>query len=181
MPVSEEIYRQLALEDPEGHWELRGGCLRRKPDMTLDHNRITRDLFFDLRRQLDPEVFDVVINMGQVRLPGGSYYIPDVYVVPVAMQRELRGRPVLEAYEGPLPLVVEVWSPSTGEYDVETKLHDYQQRGDLEIWRVHPYDRTVTTWVRQLYGAYEKTIYGEGVVRPSALPSVAIDLPMLFR
>jgi Uma2 family endonuclease len=181
MPVSEKIYRELALEDPEGHWELRHGCLRRKPDMTLDHNRVTRELFFALRQQLNPKEFDVIINMGQVRLPGGSYYIPDVYVVPVAMQRELRGRPALEAYEGPLPLVVEVWSPSTGDYDVETKLRDYQQRGDLEIWRLHPYDRTLTTWVRRPDGTYEETIYADGVVSPSALPGVAIDLPPLFR
>lgn len=180
MPVSQQTYYQIALEDPEGHWELRHGCLRRKPDMTLDHNSLTRELYFTLRQQLDRSSFDVSVNMGQVRLSAHSYYIPDVYVIPVELQRPLRGQRVLEAYDSPLPLVIEVWSPSTGEYDVETKLREYQQRGDLEIWRVHPYDRTVTAWIRQPDGSYHETLYSGGTVRPTALPGVVVDLDMLF-
>jgi hypothetical protein len=33
--------------------------------------------------------------------------------------------------------VVEVWSRSTGAYDVETKLQGYREHGDAEIL-VHP-------------------------------------------
>jgi len=97
------------------------------------------------------------------------------------VERSLRGRPgTLEYYEGPLPLVVEIWSPSTGDYDVDAKLPQYQQRGDLEIWRLHPYERTLTTWVRQPDGRYVKVVHTGGVVRPGALPNVAIDLEALF-
>jgi Uma2 family endonuclease len=53
------------------------------------------------------------------------------------MAARLRGDE-LELYVEPLPLVVEVWSPSTGQYDVDEKLPEYQRRGDLEIWRFHP-------------------------------------------
>jgi Uma2 family endonuclease len=77
-------------------------------------------------------------------------------------------------------LVVEVWSPSTGGYDIEAKLTEYQLRGDLEIWRVHPFERTVTTWIRQLDSGYLETLHGSGVVRPVVLPGVAIDLDALF-
>ena len=63
---------------------------------------------------------------------------------------------VLEVYDQPLPLVVEVWSRSTGDYDVEEKLAVYQQRGDLEIWRIHPYERTLTAWRRLPDGSYER-------------------------
>jgi Uma2 family endonuclease len=76
--------------------------------------------------------------------------------------------------------VVEIWSPSTGDYDLKEKLTAYQQRGDLEIWRLHPYERTLTTWVRQSDGSYEETLYREGIVKPAALPNVAIDLAALF-
>lgn len=92
----------------------------------------------------------------------------------------MRGRPGLEVYEGPLPLVVEVWSPSTGEYDVDTKLPEYQRRGDLEIWRLHPFDRTLIAWRRQPDGSYSESQYTGGTVRPVALPGVAIDLDTLF-
>ena len=69
---------------------------------------------------------------------------------------------VLEVYDQPLPLVVEVWSRSTGDYDVEEKLAVYQQRGDLEIWRIHPYERTLTAWRRLPDGSYEETIHQRG-------------------
>jgi Uma2 family endonuclease len=77
-------------------------------------------------------------------------------------------------------LVVEVWSRSTGEYDVEEKLAAYQQRGDLEIWRIHPYERTLTAWRRLPDGSYDETIHQEGVVSVAALPGVEINLTALF-
>ncbi len=35
-----------------------------------------------------------------------------------------------------------------GRVDVESKLPDYRRRGDLEVWRIHPYERTLTAWRR---------------------------------
>ncbi len=180
MPVSEQTYRQLASEDPEGHWELHRGLLRRKPEMTLEHNQIASELFFTLRRQLDRRRYDVRANMGHVRLSAQNFYIPDVLVIPVELQQPLRGRPVLEAYEAPLPLVVEVWSPSTGDYDVDVRVREYQRRADLEIWRIDPYERTLTAWRRQPDGSYTASSYGGGTVHLIALPDVAVDLDALI-
>lgn len=192
MPVSEQTYLDLALQDPEGHWELYCGRPRRKPGMTLEHNRAASELHYALRRQLDPAQFDVRANMGHLRLPGQSYYIPDVLVIPIELQVPLRGTRGLETYAAPLPLVVEVWSASAGDYDVEVKLQEYQLRGDLEIWRLHPYDRTLISWRpagagrpdtsgrRQPDGSYVERLHTEGLVRPLALPNVVIDLGTLF-
>ena len=79
-----------------------------------------------------------------------------------------------------MPLVVEVWSPSTGDYDVEEKLREYQRRGDLEIWRIHPYERTLTRWQRQPDGSYQESLIRTGSVHPAALPAVSIELDSLF-
>jgi len=76
--------------------------------------------------------------------------------------------------------VVEVWSPSTGDYDVDAKLPEYHRRGDQEIWRIHPYERMLTAWRRQPDGSYTETVYTGGVVHPLAFPVVAIDLDTLF-
>jgi Uma2 family endonuclease len=104
-----------------------------------------------------------------------------VLVVPIALTESLRGRPdVLEVYAEPLPLVVEVWSPSTGSYDVGEKLQQYQRRGDAEIWPIHPYERTLTAWRRQPDGTYTETLYTEGSVQPASLPGVSIALADLF-
>jgi hypothetical protein len=45
---------------------------------------------------------------------------------------------------------------------------------------VHPYERTLTSWRRQPDGSYAETVHREGIVKPGALPGVAIDLEMLF-
>ena len=42
--VSEETFRQLALEDPESHWELHRGFLCQKPPMTVEENQVACDL-----------------------------------------------------------------------------------------------------------------------------------------
>ena len=122
------------------------------------------------------------LNSARATRPESTYYVPDVSVIPIALTELLRGRAdVLEAYRQALPLVVEVWSPSTGTYDVDEKLPEYQRRGDLEIWRIHPYERTLTVWVRQPDGSYDESVYRGGVVRPAALPDVEIDLDVLFQ
>jgi Uma2 family endonuclease len=79
-----------------------------------------------------------------------------------------------------MPLVVEVWSRSTGRYDVEEKLREYQERGDLEIWRIHPYERTLIVWQRRSDGSYRDTRYRDGEVRPAFLPNVTVTLETLF-
>ena len=180
MPVSEKTYRKVALEDREGHWELHHGELRRKPEMSYDHNELTTRLFVQLAQQIDWITYNVRANMGTVRRSPQSYYIPDVYVFPTELGQAQRGRRGLETYSVPLPLVVEVWSPSTGDFDVETKFQEYRARGDREIWRIHPYDRTLTAWRRQPDGTYDETVYRSGAVQPVALPNITIDLDTLF-
>jgi Uma2 family endonuclease len=63
---------------------------------------------------------------------------------------------------------------------VKAKLPIYQQRGDAEIWLIHPYDRLVTVWRRQLDGTYESSIHDAGVIELLALPGVVIDVAELF-
>jgi Uma2 family endonuclease len=179
--ISGETYERRALAEPDRKWELRDGVLREKPGMTFAHNWLEMKLGYMLMSQLDWSVYQVRIDAGRVRRPSATYFIPDVFVLPTAYTISLRDRSdVLEVYDLPLPLVVEVWSRSTGDYDVEEKLAVYRTRGDLEIWRIHPYEQTLTAWRRQPDGSYEETIFREGVVTPTALPGVAIDLAALF-
>ena len=181
MPVSAETYERVAQEDPDGKWELVCGRLRRKPIMTVEHNQVQRILTRLLGLQLDPREYAVDMDATRLRISTGLYYVPDVCVIPMALIRRLRERRgTFEVYDDPMPLVVEVWSPSTGEYDVEQKLREYQLRGDREIWRIHPYERTLTAWRLQPDGTYTETLYTGGTVHPVALPNVTITLADLF-
>lgn len=181
MPVTEKTYEQLALEDPDGQWELFCGKLRSKPPMTHAHNTLGFELAYVLRQQLDPREFETKFNAGRARVSATSSFIPDVIVVPRGLTEGLRMRDdLLESYPAPLPLVVEVWSPSTGDYDVETKFPGYMDRGDLEVWRLHPYERTLTRWVRKEDGTYAESLITSGRIRLAAIPRVSVNLDALF-
>lgn len=185
MAVSEATYERVALEDPTGGWELVCGRLRAKPGMTTEHGQTIRRLDLRLAVQLEglaPGAYEISAGTAKLRIPTGSYYIPDLCVLPMEFVRrkrqELPGR--LEVYDEPMPLVVEVWSPSTGDYDVEQKLRDYQQRRDTEIWRIHPYEKTLTAWRRRSDGGYDETTYRGGSVQPVGLPGVTIEIERLL-
>jgi Uma2 family endonuclease len=181
MPVSEKRYIQLALEDPEGNWELVDGCPRKKPFMTWEHGHTARKLTHMLNVQLNLDEWEVVHDSGKVRRNERNYFQPDVCVVPMELIRRTFTRPgMFEAYSEALPLVVEVWSKSTGEYDVTDKLGDYKRRGDFEIWLLHPYEHTLRAWRRQPDGSYVEEVYRGGKVQPRFLPNVTIDLDRLW-
>jgi len=182
MPVSEETFERVALEDPDGKWELHCGRLRSKPGMTAKHNSIGDRLAFRLQQQLAVEAYRVTGDRAYVRMSATRTYIPDVAVIPLSLvQRMEREQPTgLEVYPEPLPLVVEVWSPSTGDNDLTDKLLGYQQRGDAEIWLLRHQERTLRAFVREPDGTYTEHIHHGGIVRPHALPTVAIDLDELF-
>jgi len=185
MAVAQRIdpatYEHLAVRDEYRFVELRDGVLVEKPPVSFLHAWTIEGLTDDLRRQLDRRAF--VVFSGSVRLrAAASYLVPDIVVVPADLARALvRRDPHRPAvYDEPVPLVVEVWSPSTGSYNLDAKIPTYRTRGDREIWRPHPYERTLTAWVRRDDGSYAETVVVGGVVESVALPGVRVDLGTLF-
>jgi Uma2 family endonuclease len=180
-PISLRDYEALAARDPSGQWELWDGTPREKPGMTFAHNDLGEELAFMIRAQLDRRQFRVRSNKARVRWSDRNVFIPDVMVIPAADAVEMRDdAQALETCASPVPLVVEVWSRSTGDYDQEVKILTYKVRGDAEIWRIHPYQRMLQRWVRDAEGGYRETVHTGGAVTPGALPGVTIDLDVLF-
>ncbi len=180
MPVTEATYEQLVFEDPEGKWELVCGRPRQKPGMTQEHNYIARKLVRRLYALLPESEWDTSQDSARLRIASGNTYIPDVAVIPISAMPKLRGTGRLETYDVAVPFVAEVWSPSTGAYDVDEKFPEYMARGDLEIWRIHPYERTVTAWRRQPDGSYSEQRHTGGILAIASLPGVTIDFEQLF-
>lgn len=180
--ISLRIYELVALEDSDAVWELDRGHLRSKPGGTIEQNCVLSALHRRLILQLERHDWSVGTNTCRLCVSANTYFVPDLCVIPREfVQRKLREMPDrLEVYDEPLPLVVEVWSAPIGDYDVEEKLREYQLLGDVEIWRVHPYERTLTAWRRQPDGAYTETVLRGGAVQPAALPGVTIQLEQLF-
>lgn len=179
--LSEHEYRAFALSDDDHVWELWNGALAAKPPTSVKHDNVSSYLGFGLADQLDRGVYRVNINGGRTRYTSRNFYVPDVIVIPAAYQRPFEHDPMsFNAYADPLPLVVEVWSVPIDGYDVAAKLALYRQRGDLEIWFIHPYERTLTVWRKQPDGSYAEEIYRGGIVAVASLPGVEIDLDALL-
>ena len=179
--MTEEEFRAFSLGDTAGQWELHRGELVEKPGMSVAHGGVMVRMAELLLPQLDRRAYRLRIHHARARRSSDTYYIPDIVMIPTETVLALMEEPEsLDAYPEPLPLVIEIWSPSTGRYDVMAKLPDYQARGDLEIWYVHPYERTLTAWRRQPDGTYSETVYRSGVVRQDSPPGVSIDLRELF-
>jgi len=118
--VSEEAYRRLVLDDASRQWELHQGQLREKPGVSVEHGHILDQLLAMLYAQLDRRVYRLRANHACLRRSADSYYVPDVAVIRAATEDAMRDRPTdLDVYAESLPLVVEIWSPSTGGYDVK--------------------------------------------------------------
>jgi Uma2 family endonuclease len=177
--MTEATYREFVLSGVDGAWELHDGQLVEKPWMSWKNGSTVTRLISMFHQQLDPAEFEVFTEL-RIRRPRATIFLPDLMVVPTSYGEAIRDLPVLAVFSDPLPLVVEVWSPSTGDYDVDAKLPVYQQRGDLEIWRIQPYEGTLTSWQRQPDGTYREALHREGRITPVALPEVSIDLGALL-
>jgi Uma2 family endonuclease len=182
MSVSQELYESVSVEDPEGRWELHEGKLREKPVMSYAHKEVMFEIGFQLGAQLDPDLFLVRSNAGRLRLAPDTVYIPDVFVIPRSAVGEMGANvPALDTYAEPARVVVEVWSPSTGEYDIDQKIPQYAVHGDREIWRVHPRERSIEVWVRAEGGSYSHQIQQGGTLSLRWLPGIRVDSDPIFK
>jgi Uma2 family endonuclease len=155
--------------------------LREKPAMSAGHNRSMRELMYQLIPQLPRSDYELLVNAGYLRAVTGETYVPDLAIVTTQMVERLSAEPRrFEVYDAAVPFVAEFWSPHTGTYDIDTKFPAYQQRGDAEIWRVHPFERTVTIWRRQPDGAYVEEVATGGAVALHLLPRVKVAIEPQF-
>jgi Uma2 family endonuclease len=179
--LSEQEYRELAFNDYQAKWELWDGVLVEKPLMSVMHDDFATYLGIALATQLDRNTYRVGIQSAKLRYTARNYFIPDVAVMPASLVLPRRSDPTaFNDYSDPLPLVVEIWSRTTGDYDFAAKLPVYRQRGDREIMYVQPYEPTLTAWRRQPDGTYAEERYRGGVLPVLSLPGVAIDFDALL-
>jgi Uma2 family endonuclease len=105
--------------------------------------------------------FDVRLPVNGETADGDIYTTvqPDVCVLCDLSKRKGSG------CVGAPDLVIEIQSPSTNHYDMDTKLHLYERHGVREYWVVNPIERWVRVFTPDANGLYgEGTLYESGAV-----------------
>lgn len=145
------------------------------------HQTVSRRLQFALMKQLEEtglaQVFDAPIDL---MLDDETVVQPDLVVVSKAREGIITNRGI----EGVPDLVVEILSPSSGERDLQLKLHLYERFGIPEYWVADPDLRTVTQWrLNSIDGRYQQSavVGSTSSLTWPAFAEVSVALDAVFR
>ena len=162
----------------EGKFELSRGRVRRtEPYATRAHARVGTNIFGELARALDDELFDVGLSGFGVRTPVGIR-TPDVLVDPVNadLTQLATATPVF---------IAEVLSPSTTGTDFTEKLDEYTAIASLQTYLICSQDEPrAWVWTRQSDRSWPK-LPTELAGREDAIPlggfGVELSMAAIFR
>jgi Uma2 family endonuclease len=76
---------------------------------------------------------------------------------------------------------VEVWSPSTGDYDATEKVRLYESRLDEETWLLDPRSGTVTSFTLDPGRSCTERRYPRGRVPLAAFTGASVDVDAVLR
>ncbi|MFM9107887.1 MAG: Uma2 family endonuclease [Chloroflexota bacterium] len=172
------VYERMASDPAWKLTELHDGIPREKPVMSQAHGGLMMALTRAVLPGLDDRLHRLRTNHAKLAAPGGSCFIPDLVVLPLPAHSSTPD--AADLYHDPALLGIEIRSPSTGGFDLETNLPAYMLRGDAEIWLVLPERAEIVRWLRARDGGYAEDRIRAGVLHPAALPGVAVDLDALF-
>jgi Uma2 family endonuclease len=182
--VGDRIDPHLTYEDycalPEDgrRYQLIGGDLDVTPAPSSTHQRVSRNLEFDLvlhvRRNKLGAIFDSPIDV---------ILAPDMIVQPdIAFVARDRLSIITErGIEGAPDLVIELLSPRTRRLDRTTKMRIYAQFGVRECWLVDPDVSTVEVF-QLTNGAYllVQAASGKETVHSPLFPGLELALEPIF-
>jgi len=163
---------------------IKGKIFKMSPAPNRKHQRISGDIYFELRNHLKGKKFEVYNAPFDVRLPRRSkddkdivtVLQPDICVVCDPAKLDDRG------CIGAPDIVVEVLSPGNNSKELKNKYEVYEEAGVTEYWIVSPQDETFMAYTLS-GGRYQpsRAMVSGDVVTSSVLPGFSLDLADLFR
>jgi Uma2 family endonuclease len=152
--------------------------VKEPPAPSRSHQELAGELYHQARLALAGKPWRAYVAPFDVRLPKSAeaddlidtVVQPDVLIVCDLDKLDGRGM------RGAPDWIAEVLSPTTASHDQIVKVPMYERAGVLEVWLVHPTDRTLTIY-RLEGGRYGRPIILElkGQTAISAIPGVTID------
>lgn len=138
---------------------IRGKVFRMSPAPGTAHQRVSGELFFQIKAHLRGHSCQVFAAPFDVRLslpmesadapPTDTVVQPDLSVVCDPGKLDERG------CQGAPDWIIEILSQSTAPKDFHEKFDLYQQAGVREYWIVHPHEQTVLPYVLDAQGTYQ--------------------------
>jgi len=178
-PLERYTYADYASWDDDNRYELIDGEVFMMSAPSVEHERISRELFVQLANFLKGkqcEVFDAPFD---VCLSGkgdedDTVVQPDILVICDKTKLDK------QKYNGAPDMIIEILSPSTTKHDRLRKFNKYLQAGVREYWIADPVDKSIAVHIlesgRYFIGAYK----GEGSIPVHVLDGCEVDLSGVF-
>ncbi len=173
-----EDYLKLP-EEPGYRFEVLEGCLVKEPSPSVQHQRVSRDLGYQLKTffdQFDPEgeLFSAPLDL---TLQDNNVVQPDLLFVSSA-RKEIKRK---ERIDGACDLVIEIISPGNRRKDRLQKMEIYRKAGILHYWLVDPEDELLEAFMLK-DGNYLLVFTGcrGNQFRHPEFPGLELDLNKIF-
>jgi Uma2 family endonuclease len=160
----------LALDDDGFRYELIDGVVVMAPSPEVPHQDVRGEIELQLRQHIKRRQSGWAVSEVDIRLGPRLVYRPDLVFVS-SSQHARRPRRI----DFVPSLVVEVISPSSVAFDVQTKAGDYAKFGVLEYWIVNPEDGEVR-FLRLRRGRYAEVKPVRDQFVSKAVPGFTLDL-----
>ena len=165
----------FALGETRERYELVDGLVLMSPSPTPQHQNLIGLIYRLIAAYLDDnpigQVFLVLdVHLGTGPRGGDLVYRPDV----MFLSREKAARVGDRVAETP-DLIVEVVSPSSRRFDLETKKADYERAGVAEYWIIDP-ERGAMTFYRLESGRYGEIKPETDTLNSTVLEGFILDL-----
>lgn len=165
----------FALGETRERYELVDGVVLMSPSPTPQHQNLIGLIYRLIAAYLDDnpigQVFlELDVHLGTGPRGGDLVYRPDV----MFLSREKAARVGDRVAETP-DLIVEVVSPSSRRFDLETKKADYERAGVAEYWIIDP-ERDAMTFYRLESGRYGEIKPEADTLNSTVLEGFILDL-----
>lgn len=158
--------------------------VREPPAPSRSHQELLGQIHLQVGLALEGKRCRAYVAPFDVRLPKAgeaddcidTVVQPDILIVCDLKKLDERGM------RGAPDWIAEVLSPATASYDEVVKIPVYERAGVLEVWLVHPTERTVTIYrlEDEHYGP-PSVLEMKGRTPISAVPGVSVDWDRLLR
>jgi Uma2 family endonuclease len=180
MSAVAQLQQFISVEDyleGERHSEVRreyvGGRVYAMAGASDDHNRITGNIFGELRERLRGKRCEPFMADMKLRMPGSeAFYYPDVLVAcdPTDNATYFRERPTV---------IFEVLSPDTERTDQREKRFAYSLVPSLKVYVIVAQDKEQLTILRRRRTGHWKAELVEGRNAVLKLPELKAEIPLV--